>query len=269
MPQGRIDPRIHIFPIMCRRQRHLAMAMAMPISVITNHTTSHIRRRARIRHTPHIRHLALLFRRLPSRRPRPLRILPRTLITKHTTALALTTASEHLGQILFRHLAQQLLLVTAAQDMDFIHGDRVQEPLDERKHGAETPGGVDDVQLPQPLRVVVLADAAGLLDVVVDGGGLAEADAFKVHDCAAGFQEGVCAAGAGGQAGVGDFFVLDHEVGEHAFGGGDFVHGGEVDFAELFDVERAAVLGCGGRVSLDCYWEEGGGRCIRTLSILW
>ena len=89
---------------------------------------------------------------------------------------------------------------------------------------------------------MVLADAGGLLDVAVDGGRFAEADAFQVHDAAAGLEQFAGLARAGGQAWVGEFLVLDHEVLKHALGRRDLVHGVQVDVAELLDVDGAAVL---------------------------
>ena len=74
--------------------------------------------------------------------------------------------------------------------MDFLHGDRVQEALDDTEDGRETPGGVDEVEFSETLRVVVLRDGGRLFDVAVDAGYAADAHAFEVHDRAAGFEEG-------------------------------------------------------------------------------
>jgi len=109
--------------------------------------------------------------------------------------------------------------------MNFANRNRIQKPLNHAEHAAEAPGRVDDVQLAQTLGVVVLGDGRGLLDVTVDRGDPGHAYALHVHDCAACFEEFAGFAGAGGETGVGDFFVFDDEVLEHAFAGGEFVEG--------------------------------------------
>jgi len=118
----------------------------------------------------------------------------------------------------------------------------IQKPLDNSEHTGKTPWRVDDVQLAQTLGIMILGDRRGLLDVAVDAGYACYAHTLHVHDGAACFEEFAGLAGAGGESGVGDFLVFDDEVGEHAFGGGDFVHGVQVDVAVLFDVDWAAIL---------------------------
>jgi hypothetical protein len=59
---------------------------------------------------------------------------------------------------------------------------------------------------------------------------------------------------------------------QHAFRGGDFVHGVEVDLAQLFDVDGSAVLGqsVSGREGTGrTEWGRMGCEGLRTLSVLW
>lgn len=95
-------------------------------------------------------------------------------------------------------MLQKLLLVAAAEDVDLLHGDGVDPALDGAPDGGEAPGGVDDEQLAEALRVVVLRHVGGRLEVTVHGGGLAETDALKVHDGAACLEEVAGFAGACG-----------------------------------------------------------------------
>ena len=121
----------------------------------------------------------------------PLGILPRAHITQFTTSLALASAAEFLGEVLHGNLLQKFLLVARAQDVDLVDGDGVQEALDDIEDAAEAPGGVDEVQLAQSLRVVVLRDAGGLLQVSVHGGDAGDPDTLQVHDRAAGLHQSV------------------------------------------------------------------------------
>lgn len=127
--------------------------------------------------------------------------------------------------------------------MDLLGGDRVEPALDDGPDGGEAPGRIDEVHLAKTLGVVVLRNDGGLAHVGVDAGHLGDGDALEVHDGAAGLEEGADFAGAGGQTRVGHALVLDGEVGDHAFGGGDGVHGVEVDAAEGLDIDGAAILG--------------------------
>lgn len=178
----------------------------------------------------------------PGGRARPLSLLPGTHIGQLTAALALASTAELLGEVLGGDLGKELLLVAGAEDVDLVNGDRVEEALDDGEDAAEAPGGVDDVQLAETLGVVVLRDLGGLADVAVDGGDAGDADALQVHDGAAGLEELAGLAGAGGQTGVGHLLVLGDEVLQHALGGGDLVHGIEVDLAQLLDVDGTAIL---------------------------
>ncbi len=181
----------------------------------------------------------------PLRRSRPLRILPRSHVTKLTSALTRARPTELFRKVLRRHLAQQISLIATSQNVNFLHRHRIEEALDHTEHRREAPRRVDQVQLAQTLGVVVLRDGRGLLDVAVDGTDFADAHALEVHDRAAGFEQGAGFARAAGEAGVGDFFVFHDQVLQHAFGRRDFVHGGQIDLAELFDVDGSSVLGEG------------------------
>lgn len=139
-------------------------------------------------------------------------------------------------------MSEQLLLVTAAEDVDLGHGHGVEEGLDGTESAAEAPGGIDEVQLSQTLGVVVLRDVGGLLDVSVDGGNAGDSDTLEIHDCAAGLEELAGLAGACGQTGVGQLLVLGDQVLQHTVGGGDVVHLVQVDLAQLLDVDGAAIL---------------------------
>lgn len=126
--------------------------------------------------------------------------------------------------------------------MDLVDSDGVEEALDNVEGGAESPGRVDQVQLTQTLGVVVLRDVGGLFHVSVDGGDVGDADALEVHDCAAGFHQAAGLTRAGGETGVGELFVFADQVLQHPLGGGDLVHGIEVNLAQLFDVDGTAIL---------------------------
>ena len=186
--------------------------------------------------------LLLLLVLCPLRRLHPLRILPGSRIAKRTATLTLARAAKLLGQVLLGHLRQQLGLVTRAEHVDLVDGDGVEEALDDAEDAGEAPGRVDQVQLAEPLRVVVLRDGRGHLHVSVHRADARQPDAFEVHDAAARLEELAGFARAGGEAGVGELFVLGDEVLKHAILVGDLVHGVEVDFAELLNVDRATVL---------------------------
>jgi len=124
----------------------------------------------------------------PSGRTSPLGFLPRALIGELAATLALAGTAQLNGQVLGGHLGKQFRLVAAAEDVDLIDGDRVEETLDDTEGAAEAPRGVDDVQLTQTLGVVVLGDLGGLTNVTVDGGNTGNADTLQVHDGAAGLE---------------------------------------------------------------------------------
>ena len=179
---------------------------------------------------------------LPLGGPRPLGLAPRAHVAELATAGALALSAKGLGQVLGRHLLEQVLLVRAAQDVDLLHRDGVEPGLNHVPHAAEAPGRVDQVQAAEALGVVVLAERADLLDVAKDRGRLHEADALEVHDAAASLEEVAALAAARREARVGEALVFDGEVRQHALLGRDLGHGGEVDGAELLDVDGAAIL---------------------------
>lgn len=172
----------------------------------------------------------------------PLGILPGTGIRVLAATLALADTTKLRGQVLGVDLLQQLALVATAKDVNLLDGDGVEPALDDTPDGGESPGGVDHVQLTQTFRVVVLGDGGGLTDVGVDGGDLGDGDTLEIHDGAAGLKEAAGLAGTGGQTGVGDQFVLDGKVLQHALGGGDLVHGSQVDATKGLDVDGATIL---------------------------
>ena len=158
------------------------------------------------------------------------------------TTGAVALATELLGEVLLGDLLKQLFLVSAAQNVDLGHSHRVQEFLDHAEGARETPGRVDDVQLAQSLRVVVLADGRSLLQISVGAAHHSDANTLEVHDGARSLEQVSGLARTGGQTRVGHLLVLHDKVGQHALVGGDLAHGVEVDLAELLNVERPAVL---------------------------
>lgn len=172
----------------------------------------------------------------------PLLLAPGAHIAHVAAAGALAATAELLGEVLGRHLREELLGVAAAEDVDLGDGDGVEPGLDDVPDGAEAPGRVDEVELAETLGVVVLREGRRLLDVAEDLGGLGETDALEVHNGAARLEEDAGLARAGGQARVGQTLVLDGQVGKHALGCCDLVHGSQVDLAKLLDVDGAAIL---------------------------
>ena len=167
----------------------------------------------------------------PGRCANPLRVLPRALVSELTAALTLAGTTELSGQVLRGDLSQQVRLVTTTQNVDLVHGHGVKEALDDTEDAAEAPGGVDEVQLTQTLRVVVLRDVRGLAHVAVHGGNAGDTDALQIHNRAAGLEQLAGLARAGGQPRVGHLLVLGDKVLQHALTGRDLVHGIEVDLA--------------------------------------
>jgi hypothetical protein len=172
----------------------------------------------------------------------PLLIAPWTRIAQRATTGAVARSAKLLRQVLSWDLSKELLLVSAAKNMDFGAGNGVKELLDHAEDTREAPGGVDDVHLTESLRVVVLTDGRDSLQIAVDGGGLGNTDALEVHDCARSLEQVARLAGACGQTRVGHLLVLADEVLDHTLLAGDLLEGGEVDLAELLDVEGAAIL---------------------------
>lgn len=169
-------------------------------------------------------------------------VLTWTGVAQLTSTRAFASAAKLLGQILGRHLCQQLLLVTATEHVDLRNGDWVQEALDHAEDTAEAPRCVDEVQLSESLRVVVLADSRSTLNVSVNLVHLHQTHTLEVHDCAAGLEQLTGFARASGQTGIGDLLVLNNEVLQHALVGGDFPHGFEVNVSVLLNVDWSAIL---------------------------
>lgn len=178
----------------------------------------------------------------PLGRSGPFRLLPGAHVAESASARALAGTAELDGKVLGRDLSQELLLVVAAQNVDLLHSDGVQEALDDTEDAAESPGGIDQVQLAQPLRVVVLRDSGRLADIAVDGRHVGDADSLQVHDRAAGLQQLASLARASGQTGVSQLLVFADEVLQHALAGGDLVHRIEVNLAQLLDIDGSSIL---------------------------
>ena len=179
----------------------------------------------------------------PDRGASPLGLLPRALVRELAATLALAGTAELNGEVLGGDLGEQLRLVSAAENVDLVDGDGVEETLDDAESAAEAPGGIDNVELAQTLGVVVLRDLGGLTDIAVDGGDAGDTNTLQIHNGAAGLEQLAGLAGAGGQTRVGQLLVLADEVLQHALTGGDLVHSVKVDLAELLDVDGAAILG--------------------------
>jgi hypothetical protein len=196
----------------------------------------------------------------------PLLITPWASVAQSAAAGAVARSAKLLRQVLSWDLSKELLLVSAAEDVDLGAGDGVEELLDHAEDTREAPGGVDDVHLTETLGVVVLADGRDSLQVAVDGGGLGNADALEVHDCAGGLEQVARLAGTCRQTRVGHLLVLADEVLNHTLLAGDLLEGGEVDLAELLNVEGAAILQDSDQ---QCRVGQGRAERQRTLSVLW
>jgi hypothetical protein len=92
--------------------------------------------------------------------------------------------------------------------------------------------------------VVVLGNAAGLLDERLDVPELGDGDAGEVHDGAGRVDDEAVGAhgGADGEAVAEEALVLDDEALDLPLGRRDGVELLDVDLAELLDVDRPAVL---------------------------
>jgi hypothetical protein len=172
----------------------------------------------------------------------PLLIPPRPSVAELAGTLTHALTAKLLGQILGGYLREQLLLVPASEDVDLGARDRVEELLDDAEDAREAPGRVDDVHLAEALGVVVLRDCRDCLEVAVYGGGFRDTDALQIEDAARCLEEVARLAGAGGKTRVRHLLVLADQVLDHAFLRRDLVERGEVDLAELLDVDWAAVL---------------------------
>lgn len=179
---------------------------------------------------------------LPLGRLGPLGVSPRASVAVLAATRALASTAKLLGKAFRGNLLQQVALVATAKDVDLLDSNGVQPALDDAPNGGEAPGSVDQVQLTQALRVVVLRNGRSLTDVRVDRGDLGQGDALEIHDGAAGLEQASGLARAGGQARVGKAFVLDGKVRKHALAGGDLVHGVQVNATKGLDVDGTAVL---------------------------
>ena len=88
----------------------------------------------------------------------------------------------------------------------------------------------------------VMRTRCSVLNKVLDLPELGDTDALEVHDRAARLDEVAGDGRADGQAVALELFVLDDERLELAFGRSDLIQLGEVELAELLDVDRPAVL---------------------------
>lgn len=118
--------------------------------------------------------------------------------------------------------------------------------------------------------IVVLADGAGFLDEILDLPELTHSNTSEVHDGAAGVNHSVVIAHgrADGQPLPQELFIFDNKTLNLAFGRCHRKELGEVQFAQLFDVYRSAILSTPVNISdskphskSPCWWP-------RTLSIL-
>lgn len=91
----------------------------------------------------------------------PLGVVPWAGVRVLTAARALAGAAKGLGEVLGGNLLEEFRLVATTEDVDLLDGDGVEPALDDAPDGGEAPGGVDDVQLAEALRVVVLGDDGG------------------------------------------------------------------------------------------------------------
>lgn len=73
--------------------------------------------------------------------------------------------------------------------MNLSNCDGIEEPFDNAEYAGETPRGIDQVHFPESLRIVVLRDCGGLLDVTVYGADFGQANSFEIKDRAGRFEE--------------------------------------------------------------------------------
>lgn len=73
--------------------------------------------------------------------------------------------------------------------MDLSNCDGIEEAFDNAEYTGETPRGVDQVHFAESLRIVVLRDGRGLLDVTVYGANFRQANSFEIEDRAGRFKE--------------------------------------------------------------------------------
>lgn len=93
-----------------------------------------------------------------------------------------------------------------------------------------------------PLGIVVLGDGRNLFQELGCAVHALDSNSSNVHDGARGLKELVGLSGAGREAGVGKALVLDDEVLDQAFLGGDGLDGGEVNLSKLLNIDRTSIL---------------------------
>jgi hypothetical protein len=168
--------------------------------------------------------------------------VPRAGVAHAAPTRARALAAELLWQVFRGDLREELVFVAAADDVDLLHGDGVEPPLDERPNGTETPRRVDDVELAHALGVPVLPDRARGVDVILDLVERAERHVVQVQDGAR-RPDGVAhRRGRRGQAVREEPLVLVNELLEHAVLRRDAVERLDVELAQLLDVHRPPVL---------------------------
>lgn len=172
----------------------------------------------------------------------PFRVVPWAGIRVLATTFAFANTTKLDRDTLRVDVLHEFALVTAAKNVNLLDGDGIEPALDDAPDGREAPGGIDEEKLAQALGVVVLGDDGSLTNVGVDGWDLGQSYALEVHDGAASLQKMTGLAGTGGQTGIGDALVLDGKVGKHALGGGDFVHGSQINATKGLDVDGTAIL---------------------------
>lgn len=73
-------------------------------------------------------------------------VLPGPSVTQGATTFAFTVTTKLLGQVFLWHLGEELVEVARTEDVDLLHGDRIEERLDKTEGAAESPRSIDDVQ---------------------------------------------------------------------------------------------------------------------------
>lgn len=168
--------------------------------------------------------------------------VPRPCVGKRASTLTVALASKAGGQVFGRDLLEELVLVLVTENLDLVDGDGVEPALDDGPDSGEDVGRVDDVELAHRLRVVVLTDVGGLLNVSGDLPELRDTDVLKVHDGAGSLDELLLVSGADGKTFSLELFVLDDELLDLTFWSGDLVKSLEIELAELLNVDRTTVF---------------------------
>ena len=168
--------------------------------------------------------------------------LPRTLIAQRAAALTGTSSAKEPWQVLFWYLSEQLGLITTTQDVDLLNSNRVKKAFHHAEDGGEAPRRIYQVELPQPLWIVVLGDCRSLSDIAVYRAYFRNANAFKIHDGATSFEQLSRFTRTSRQARISKLLIFDDKVLQHSFSCGDLVHGGKVNLAQLLNVDWSPLL---------------------------